>query len=108
MACSGKRGESPFFLLGRVVMQQSYVCALIAMMVTMKFCSDSFQQQRHRLSHTVTLCPGLEHHIPQLVNLCAAAVGVSHLDPACEVLLPHVCYTSVTEQVKRLLPGYCV
>lgn len=108
MACSGKQGESPFFLLGRVVMQQSYVCALIAMMVTMKFCSDSFQQQRHRLSHTVTLCLGLEHHIPQLVNLCAAAVGMSHLDPACEVLLPHVCYTSVTEQVKRLLPGYCV
>uniref|UniRef100_A0A3P9CR04 Piezo type mechanosensitive ion channel component 1 (Er blood group) n=1 Tax=Maylandia zebra TaxID=106582 RepID=A0A3P9CR04_9CICH len=33
VACSGKRGESPFFLLGRVVMQQSYVCALIAMMV---------------------------------------------------------------------------
>ncbi|KAK7901466.1 hypothetical protein WMY93_018235 [Mugilogobius chulae] len=27
------KSESPFFLLGRVVMQQSYVCALIAMMV---------------------------------------------------------------------------
>lgn len=26
--------ESPFYLLGKVVMQQSYVCALIAMMVT--------------------------------------------------------------------------
>ncbi|KAK2922149.1 piezo-type mechanosensitive ion channel component 1 isoform X2 [Channa argus] len=30
---SGRQTESPFFLLGRVVMQQSYVCALIAMMV---------------------------------------------------------------------------
>ncbi|KAM3605845.1 uncharacterized protein V6R79_005812 [Siganus canaliculatus] len=29
----GKLSESPFFLLGKVVMQQSYVCALIAMMV---------------------------------------------------------------------------
>uniref|UniRef100_A0A4W6C4T2 Piezo type mechanosensitive ion channel component 1 (Er blood group) n=1 Tax=Lates calcarifer TaxID=8187 RepID=A0A4W6C4T2_LATCA len=27
------RSESPFYLLGKVVMQQSYVCALIAMMV---------------------------------------------------------------------------
>ncbi|KAM4600042.1 piezo-type mechanosensitive ion channel component 1 isoform 1-T1 [Fundulus diaphanus] len=32
-ACKGQLNESPFFLLGRVVMQQSYVCALIAMMV---------------------------------------------------------------------------
>ncbi|XP_030581310.1 piezo-type mechanosensitive ion channel component 1 isoform X2 [Archocentrus centrarchus] len=32
-AGSGQQSESPFFLLGRVVMQQSYVCALIAMMV---------------------------------------------------------------------------
>lgn len=32
-APSGVKSESPFFLLGRVVMQQSYVCALIAMMV---------------------------------------------------------------------------
>lgn len=30
---SGQKSESPFFLLGKVVMQQSYVCALIAMMV---------------------------------------------------------------------------
>nr|XP_043872731.1 piezo-type mechanosensitive ion channel component 1 [Solea senegalensis] len=29
----GQQSESPFFLLGKVVMQQSYVCALIAMMV---------------------------------------------------------------------------
>uniref|UniRef100_A0AAQ5YK59 Piezo-type mechanosensitive ion channel component n=1 Tax=Amphiprion ocellaris TaxID=80972 RepID=A0AAQ5YK59_AMPOC len=29
----GQRSESPFFLLGKMVMQQSYVCALIAMMV---------------------------------------------------------------------------
>ncbi|XP_055358353.1 piezo-type mechanosensitive ion channel component 1 isoform X3 [Betta splendens] len=29
----GRQNESPLFLLGRVVMQQSYVCALIAMMV---------------------------------------------------------------------------
>lgn len=29
-----KQSESPFFLLGKLVMQQSYVCALIAMMVT--------------------------------------------------------------------------
>uniref|UniRef100_A0A3B4UVB4 Piezo type mechanosensitive ion channel component 1 (Er blood group) n=1 Tax=Seriola dumerili TaxID=41447 RepID=A0A3B4UVB4_SERDU len=29
----GQKTESPFFLLGKVVMQQSYVCALIAMMV---------------------------------------------------------------------------
>lgn len=28
--------ESPFFLLGKVVMQQSYVCALIAMMVNIQ------------------------------------------------------------------------
>uniref|UniRef100_A0A8C2ZBP9 Piezo type mechanosensitive ion channel component 1 (Er blood group) n=1 Tax=Cyclopterus lumpus TaxID=8103 RepID=A0A8C2ZBP9_CYCLU len=28
-----QQGESPFFMLGKVVMQQSYVCALIAMMV---------------------------------------------------------------------------
>ncbi|KAM9848176.1 piezo-type mechanosensitive ion channel component 1 [Aulostomus maculatus] len=28
-----EQSESPFFLLGKVVMQQSYVCALIAMMV---------------------------------------------------------------------------
>ncbi|KAK5853553.1 hypothetical protein PBY51_014695 [Eleginops maclovinus] len=28
-----RQSESPFFLLGKVVMQQSYVCALIAMMV---------------------------------------------------------------------------
>nr|XP_033468806.1 piezo-type mechanosensitive ion channel component 1 isoform X1 [Epinephelus lanceolatus] len=28
-----RKSESPFFLLGKVVMQQSYVCALIAMMV---------------------------------------------------------------------------
>ncbi|XP_030297383.1 piezo-type mechanosensitive ion channel component 1 isoform X2 [Sparus aurata] len=32
-APAGKQSESPFFLLGKVVMQQSYVCALIAMMV---------------------------------------------------------------------------
>ncbi|XP_070696812.1 piezo-type mechanosensitive ion channel component 1 [Pempheris klunzingeri] len=32
-APSGQQSESPFFMLGRVVMQQSYVCALIAMMV---------------------------------------------------------------------------
>uniref|UniRef100_A0AAQ6A8X3 Piezo-type mechanosensitive ion channel component n=1 Tax=Amphiprion ocellaris TaxID=80972 RepID=A0AAQ6A8X3_AMPOC len=32
-APSGQRSESPFFLLGKMVMQQSYVCALIAMMV---------------------------------------------------------------------------
>ncbi|KAM9726355.1 piezo-type mechanosensitive ion channel component 1 isoform 2-T2 [Menidia menidia] len=32
-ARSGQLKESPFFLLGKVVMQQSYVCALIAMMV---------------------------------------------------------------------------
>ena len=31
---SCKQSESPFFLMGKVVMQQSYVCALIAMMVT--------------------------------------------------------------------------
>ncbi|KAL1007143.1 hypothetical protein UPYG_G00082630 [Umbra pygmaea] len=30
---SGQRGDHPLHLLGRVVMQQSYVCALIAMMV---------------------------------------------------------------------------
>ncbi|XP_018548977.2 piezo-type mechanosensitive ion channel component 1 [Lates calcarifer] len=30
---SGQQSESPFYLLGKVVMQQSYVCALIAMMV---------------------------------------------------------------------------
>uniref|UniRef100_A0A3B5M3T1 Piezo type mechanosensitive ion channel component 1 (Er blood group) n=1 Tax=Xiphophorus couchianus TaxID=32473 RepID=A0A3B5M3T1_9TELE len=33
VAPGGQLSESPFFLLGRVVMQQSYVCALIAMMV---------------------------------------------------------------------------
>ncbi|XP_029926105.1 piezo-type mechanosensitive ion channel component 1 isoform X2 [Myripristis murdjan] len=32
-APKGQKSENPFFLLGRVVMQQSYVCALIAMMV---------------------------------------------------------------------------
>ncbi|XP_071337705.1 piezo-type mechanosensitive ion channel component 1 isoform X3 [Trachinotus anak] len=32
-ASGGQQSESPFFLLGKVVMQQSYVCALIAMMV---------------------------------------------------------------------------
>ncbi|KAG7214385.1 hypothetical protein INR49_023096, partial [Caranx melampygus] len=32
-APSGQQSESPFYLLGKVVMQQSYVCALIAMMV---------------------------------------------------------------------------
>ncbi|XP_047458745.1 piezo-type mechanosensitive ion channel component 1 isoform X2 [Mugil cephalus] len=32
-APKGHQTESPFFLLGKVVMQQSYVCALIAMMV---------------------------------------------------------------------------
>lgn len=31
-------------------------------------------------------CSGLEHHVPQLVDVCAAAVGLSHLDPACQVL----------------------
>lgn len=30
------KSESPFFLLGKVVMQQSYVSALIAMMVTIR------------------------------------------------------------------------
>nr|XP_020463203.1 piezo-type mechanosensitive ion channel component 1 isoform X2 [Monopterus albus] len=30
---SGQQRESPFFMLGKVIMQQSYVCALIAMMV---------------------------------------------------------------------------
>lgn len=28
---------------------------------------------------------GLEHHLPQLADVCAAAVGLSHLDPACQV-----------------------
>lgn len=38
-------------------------------------------------SHALSpCCAGLEHHIPQLADLCAAAVGVSHLDPACQVL----------------------
>ncbi|KAM6956642.1 piezo-type mechanosensitive ion channel component 1 [Aplochiton taeniatus] len=32
-ALSGQTGDNPFSLLSRVVMQQSYVCALIAMMV---------------------------------------------------------------------------
>ncbi|XP_034538347.1 piezo-type mechanosensitive ion channel component 1 [Notolabrus celidotus] len=32
-APGGRQSESPFYLLGKVVMQQSYVCALIAMMV---------------------------------------------------------------------------
>ncbi|KAM8858864.1 piezo-type mechanosensitive ion channel component 1 isoform 2-T2 [Spinachia spinachia] len=32
-ASGPQQSESPFFLLGKVVMQQSYVCALIAMMV---------------------------------------------------------------------------
>ncbi|XP_053292137.1 piezo-type mechanosensitive ion channel component 1 isoform X1 [Pleuronectes platessa] len=32
-APSCQQSESPFFLMGKVVMQQSYVCALIAMMV---------------------------------------------------------------------------
>ncbi|XP_046898435.1 piezo-type mechanosensitive ion channel component 1 isoform X1 [Hypomesus transpacificus] len=32
-ASNGQQGDNPFYLLGRVVMQQSYVCALIAMMV---------------------------------------------------------------------------
>lgn len=38
---SSPKSESPFFLLGKVVMQQSYVSALIAMMVTIRisFCS---------------------------------------------------------------------
>jgi len=31
-----QQSESPFFMLGKVVMQQSYVCALIAMMVTIQ------------------------------------------------------------------------
>lgn len=30
----GQQSEGPFYLLGKVVMQQSYVCALIAMMVS--------------------------------------------------------------------------
>ncbi|XP_053730255.1 piezo-type mechanosensitive ion channel component 1 [Synchiropus splendidus] len=32
-APGGQHSESPFFVLGKLVMQQSYVCALIAMMV---------------------------------------------------------------------------
>lgn len=36
-APDGQHGDHPLHLLGRVVMQQSYVCALIAMMVTLKY-----------------------------------------------------------------------
>ncbi|KAG7468581.1 hypothetical protein MATL_G00144490 [Megalops atlanticus] len=32
-APSGQEGDNPFYIVGRLVMQQSYVCALIAMMV---------------------------------------------------------------------------
>lgn len=45
-------------------------------------------------------CSGLEHHIPQLADLCAAAVGLSHLDPACQVLFTPV---AVTEQIRNLI-----
>lgn len=39
-APAGQQSESPFFLLGKVVMQQSYVCALIAMMVSIRMKLD--------------------------------------------------------------------
>lgn len=34
-----QQSEGPFYLLGKVVMQQSYVCALIAMMVSLTMLS---------------------------------------------------------------------
>lgn len=90
----GRPSESPFFLLGKVVMQQSYVCALIAMMVTISIRTISIRSASLRVTagHVVMLCfprrSGLEHHVPQLADVCAAAVGVSHLDPAFQVLVP--------------------
>lgn len=55
------------------------------------YCEPIQQKQQHHkygFPHLYVLFPcysGLEHHVPQLVDLCAAAVGVSHLDPACQV-----------------------
>ena len=46
------------------------------------------------------LCSGVEHHVPQLADLRVAAVGLSHLDPACQVRFTPV---AETEQIKNVL-----
>lgn len=86
---SSQPRESPFFVLGKVIMQQSYVCALIAMMVTTRITNQHLLRciytdtKRTLLPH----CAGLEHHVPQLADFCASTLGLSHLDPAHKVLL---------------------
>lgn len=78
-------GESPFGLLGRVIMQQSYVCALIAMMVRTGI--TDLRSPTDTKRSVLPCCAGVEHHVPQLADVCVTTVGVSHLDPAHKVLL---------------------
>lgn len=66
-------------------MQQSYVCALIAMMVRTSV-TDHWSPTDAN-SSVLPCCAGVEHHVPQLADFCVTPVGLSHLDPAHEVLL---------------------
>lgn len=90
-------------------MQQSYVCALIAMMVrvtsmsyetTLRHYDPAAVSQHHSgLMLIFFIRPGLEHHVPQLVDVRAAAVGLSHLDPACKVTAGTCCTKAVRERI---------
>lgn len=113
--CAGTSGEAaadnPLRLVGRMILQQSYICALIAMMV------------KHRISsvhpcvcdacdaNIFALLPpaGVEYNVPQLADVCAAAVVVSDLDAAgastlrCPLLSLHPAVW-----LGSLLPAVCV
>lgn len=53
----------------------------------------------------IFICPGLEHHVPQLVDLRAAAVGLSHLDPARKVTAWTCSPTAATESAFKRVGG---
>lgn len=81
----------PLRTLGHVLMKQSYVSALIAMMVK----SWEGTRRGHGAGGTSwaepssSLPSGVEHHLPQLADLRAAAVVVPDLDGAEPPALRH-------------------
>lgn len=74
--------------LGHVIMKQSYVCALIAMMVSGGTWGDTLRPDPMRMAASC-LPVGVEHHLPQLADLRVAALVLPHLDGAEPASLRH-------------------
>lgn len=83
----------PLQTLWHVIMKQSYVCALIAMMVRAGGDTPSFHTSPGSPAcerpHPASPLPGVEHHLPQLADLRAAALVLPHLDRAEPAPLRH-------------------